>query len=86
MFTLRHLAHDRPEVKAALAKATRWVLTCRNADGGFGHYPGSPSDADAVYFQAATLVMAGYLKPTDPPPKDGHLLGWGHLMPPPAKK
>ena len=42
---------------------------------------GSPSDADAVYFQVGTLVMADYLKPVDPLPRDPELLGWGHLMP-----
>ena len=61
----------------------RWALRCRNADGGFGHYPGSPSDADAVYFQVGTLVLAGYLKPATPLPRNAHLLGWGHLLPPP---
>jgi len=54
---------------------------CRAADGGFGHYPGSPSDADACFFHVGTLVMAGWLKPADPLPKDSHLLGWGHLFP-----
>src|SRR5205085_7685801 len=28
-----------------------------------------------------TLVMAGFLKPTEPLPQDPHLLSWGHLMP-----
>ena len=50
-------------------------------DGGFGHFPGSTSDADANYFQVGTLVMAGFLKPAEPLPKDPHLLSWGHLMP-----
>lgn len=81
VFTLRHLGADRPDVKAALQRATRWVLTCRNSDGGFGHFPDSLSDADAVYFHLGALVMAGWLKPVDPPPPDPHLLGWGHLMP-----
>ena len=58
-------------------------LSCRNADGGFGHCPGSPSDADATYFQVGVLVMAGFLKPVDPPPKDPQLLSWGHLFPRP---
>ena len=69
--------------KAAVEKAAAWALTCRNKDGGFGHYPGSPSDMDAVYFQTGTLIMAGFLKPADPLPKDPHLLGWGHLFPQP---
>lgn len=85
VFTLRHLGADRPEVKKALEKATRWVLSCRNADGGFGHFPGSPSDMDAVYFHVGALVMAGWLRPVEPLPSDPHLLGWGHLMPIPAR-
>jgi hypothetical protein len=28
-------------------------------------------------------VMAGVLRPVDPPPGDPHLLGWGHLLPAP---
>lgn len=80
-FTIRHLGQDRPEARQALARAAQWALTCRNPDGGFGHYPSSTSDADAIYFQVGTLVMAGYLKSADPFPKDPHLLGWGHLMP-----
>jgi len=85
VFTLRHLGGDRDDVKAAIRKAAEWALTCRNSDGGFGHYPGSPSDMDAVYFQLGTLVMAGWLKPTDPLPVDPHLLCWGHLMPVPKR-
>src|SRR6185436_19047628 len=77
VFTLRHLAADHADVKAAMSKANRWILSCRNADGGFGHFPGSPSDMDAVYFHVGTLVMAGRLQPTDKLPKDAHLLGWG---------
>jgi geranylgeranyl transferase type-2 subunit beta len=83
VFTLRHLGGKRPEVEKAIRKAAAWALSCRNADGGFSHYPGGTSDADAVYFHVGTLVMAGWLRPADPPPPDGHLLGWGHLMPPP---
>lgn len=83
VFTLRHLAPEDAQVKEALAKATRWILSCRNADGGFGHFPGSPSDMDAVYFHAGALVMTGWLRPVDPLPPDPHLLSWGHLMPAP---
>jgi geranylgeranyl transferase type-2 subunit beta len=83
VFVLNQLGHDRPECRRAIARAARWAASCRNADGGFGHYPGSPSDADAVYFQVGTLVIAGVLRPVQPPPSDPHLLGWGHLMPPP---
>jgi geranylgeranyl transferase type-2 subunit beta len=80
---IKQLGRDRPECRRALAKAARWVLRCRNADGGFGHYPGSASDADAVYFHVGTLVLAGFLAPVSPLPRDAGLLGWGHLMPPP---
>jgi geranylgeranyl transferase type-2 subunit beta len=81
VFTLKHLGGDSAECRKAIARAAEWALSCRNADGGFGHFPGSPSDADAVYFQVGTLVMAGFLKPADPLPPEPELLGWGHLMP-----
>ncbi len=80
VFTLVHEGQGRADCRVAIQRAARWALSCRNADVGFGHFPGSTSDADAVYFQVGTLVMAGYLKPADPPPKDPHLLSWGHLM------
>jgi hypothetical protein len=85
-FVLRQLGQGRPECRRALARAAAWALRCRNPDGGFGHFPGSPSDADAVYFQAGTLVLAGVLEPADPSPPDPHLLGWGHLLPPPRAR
>jgi geranylgeranyl transferase type-2 subunit beta len=81
VFTLVHEGGDREDCRAAIQRAARWALSCRNADGGFGHFPGSTSDADAIYFQVGTLVMAGFLKPADPLPADPHLLSWGHLMP-----
>jgi prenyltransferase beta subunit len=81
VFTLKHLGDDLPQCRMAISKAAEWALRCRNDDGGFGHFPGSPSDADAIYFQVGTLVIAGYLKPVDPLPRDPELLGWGHLMP-----
>jgi hypothetical protein len=81
VFTLRHEGGGKPEFQAAIDKAVEWALQCRNSDGGFGHFPGSPSDADAIYFQVGTLLMGGFLKPVDPLPKDPHLLSWGHLMP-----
>lgn len=81
VFTLRHEGKNSPECRAAIARAAQWALSCQNPDGGFGHFPGSTSDADAVYFQVGTLVMAGLLKPADPLPRDPHLLSWGHLMP-----
>jgi hypothetical protein len=82
-FILRQLGGGREDCKQALARAARWVLTCRNPDGGFGHYPGSPSDADAVYFHIGALVLAGELQSVPIPPADARLLGWGHLMPVP---
>ena len=81
VFTLHQLGHGRADCAEAIQKAERWALSCRNPNGGFGHFPGSPSDADAIYFHAGLLVMSGFLEPGSPPPKDAHLLGWGHLMP-----
>jgi geranylgeranyl transferase type-2 subunit beta len=81
VFTLVHEGRGRADCRAAIRRAADWALSCRNADGGFGHFPGSTSDADAVYFQTGILVMAGFLQPCDPLPKDPHLLSWGHLMP-----
>ena len=72
-----------PDVEKALVRAAKWALSCRNPDGGFGHFPGSPSDADAVYFQVGTLVMAGFLPPARPVPSEPQLLSWGHLFPRP---
>ena len=51
VFTLRQLGHDRADCRSAIGRAARWALSCRNADCGFGHFPGSTSDADANYFQ-----------------------------------
>jgi prenyltransferase beta subunit len=85
VLTLHQLGDDLPRCRRAIEKAVQWVLTCRNPDGGFGHFPGSPSDADANYFQTGVLVMGGFLKPADPLPKDPHLLSWGHLMPRPSR-
>lgn len=84
VFVLRQEGHGRKDCRAAIGRAVDWVLSCRNPDGGFGHYPGSTSDADAVYFHVGVLVMAGFLPPADPLPQDPHLLSWGHLMPPPG--
>jgi hypothetical protein len=81
VFTLVQLGKGTPECQKAIARAGQWSLRCRNADGGFGHYPGSPSDADAVYFHVGTLVMAGYLQPAGNLPAEAKLWGWGHLFP-----
>jgi geranylgeranyl transferase type-2 subunit beta len=83
VFVLHQLGKDRADCRKSVERAAAWALGCRNADGGFGHFPGSPSDADAVYFQVGVLVMAGVLKPAEPPPADPQLLGWGHLLPVP---
>jgi Prenyltransferase and squalene oxidase repeat len=83
IFCLAQLGKNSAAVKKAMHKAALWALSCRNADGGFGHFPGSPSDADAVYFQVGTLFMAGFLRPAEPSPPDPQLLSWGHLFPPP---
>jgi WD40 repeat protein len=81
VFTLVHEGQGRADCSKAIERAAAWALSCRNPDGGFGHFPGSTSDADAVYFQVGTLIMAGLLRPSDPLPPDPHLLSWGHLMP-----
>lgn len=83
VFTLHQEGGDREDCRQAIARAVDWVLTCRNDDGGFGHYPGSPSDADANYFHIGVLVMGGFLQPIDPLPKNPELISWGHLMPAP---
>jgi geranylgeranyl transferase type-2 subunit beta len=81
VFALKQLGVGRADCRAAIERAGKWALSCRNSDGGFGHFPGSTSDADAVYFHVGTLVMAGFVKPAQPLPADPHLLSWGHLMP-----
>jgi geranylgeranyl transferase type-2 subunit beta len=82
-FVISQLGGKGDKSRMALLRASRWALKCRNDDGGFGHFPGSPSDADANFFQIGTLVMAGWLKPAKVPAKEARLLGWGHLFPPP---
>jgi prenyltransferase beta subunit len=83
VFTLHQEGGEREECRQAIARAVEWVLSCRNPDGGFGHFPGSTSDADANYFHVGVLVMGGYLQPANPLPKHPELLSWGHLMPTP---
>jgi geranylgeranyl transferase type-2 subunit beta len=83
VFVIAQLGKGSPESVRAIRRAAEWALTCRNADGGFGHFPGSTSDADAVYFHIGTLVMAGVLEPAAPLAEDARLLGWGHLFPRP---
>jgi geranylgeranyl transferase type-2 subunit beta len=81
IFIVRQLGGESPEARKAMTKAEKWCLACRNEDGGFGHFPGSTSDADANYFHTATLVLTGYLRPSEALPNDPQLLGWGHLFP-----
>jgi geranylgeranyl transferase type-2 subunit beta len=81
VFMLKHLGKGRGDCKKAIEKAADWAMSCRNADGSFGHFPGSTSDWDAVFFHVGVLTMAEKLKPADKLPKDAHLLGWGHLFP-----
>ncbi|MEX2214803.1 MAG: prenyltransferase/squalene oxidase repeat-containing protein [Phycisphaeraceae bacterium] len=81
VFTLKHEGASDPRSEEAIRRAAIWALSCRNEDGGFGHFPGSTSDADAIYFHVGTLVMAGFLDPADRLPPNPHLLSWGHMMP-----
>jgi hypothetical protein len=60
-------------------------MTCRNPDGGFGHYPKWHSDMDAVYFQFGTLIQAGRIPGAKADIPDGHTLSWGHAMQPGRK-
>jgi geranylgeranyl transferase type-2 subunit beta len=82
VFILRQLGGDGEAVSAALNKAADWTLSCRNSDGGFGHFPGRPSDMDAVYFQFAGLIQAGRVPSARRDLPDAHTLGWGHAMQP----
>ena len=80
LFILRQLGNPKDErAQQAYKKAVQYVLTCRNEDGGFGHYPEWTSDVDAVFFQAGTLAQAGFLE-MNPKLKDEEMLGWGHAM------
>jgi osmoprotectant transport system ATP-binding protein len=82
VFILRQLGGDDPRARAAIGRGAGWALRCRNADGGFGHFPGRPSDMDAVYFQLGTLIMAGRVQGARRDLPDAHTLGWGHAMQP----
>jgi hypothetical protein len=82
IFILRQLGGDDPKVKAAIARGADWALGCRNRDGGFGHFPGRPSDMDAVYFQFGTLIQVGFVPGVRRDLPDAHTLGWGHAMEP----
>jgi hypothetical protein len=82
VFILRQLGGNSPPVRQAIAKAADWALTCRNPDGGFGHYPHWHSDMDAVYFQLGTLIQAGRIPEARRDLPDAHTLSWGHAMEP----
>jgi len=69
-------------VRQAIEKAAEWALTCRNPDGGFGHFPKWHSDMDAVYFQFGTLIQAGRISTAKRNLADAHTLSWGHAMQP----
>jgi geranylgeranyl transferase type-2 subunit beta len=82
LFILRQLGRDAPDVRAAIEKGGRWALSCRNPDGGFGHYPGKHSDMDAVYFNFGAMIQAGMVPEAKRDLPDAHTLGWGHAMQP----
>lgn len=84
-FVLRQLGGGSAECKAALARAAEWAMTCRNADGGFGHYPGWHSDMDAVYFQFGVLIQAELIPGVRDDLPDAHTLSWGHALRPGRK-
>jgi prenyltransferase beta subunit len=74
------------EYGQALEKAGLYAASCGNADGGFGHFPGRPSDMDATYFHAGTLVMADILPRRVIPRNLARVLGWGHVFPDPEAR
>jgi hypothetical protein len=85
VYVLRQLDPKNADCRAGIARAADWVMTCRNADGGFGHYPQWHSDMDAVYFQFATLIQAELIPGARYDLADGHTLSWGHAMSPDKK-
>jgi len=82
VYILRQLGGGDSRCQGAIARAAEWVMECRNRDGGFGHYPGTHSDLDAVYFQFGTLVQAELIPGLNSIPEDAHTLSWGHAMAP----
>jgi len=82
VFILRQLGGNAKPVRRAMDQAAQWVLRCRNADGGFGHFPGRPSDMDAVYFQFGTLIQTDSVPGARSDLPDAHVLSWGHAMRP----
>ncbi|HYK91591.1 MAG TPA: prenyltransferase/squalene oxidase repeat-containing protein [Acidobacteriota bacterium] len=82
VFILRQLGGDSDRVRASISRAADWAMRCRNADGGFGHFPTWHSDMDAVYFQFGTLIQAGRVPAAVGSRSDGNTLSWGHAMDP----
>ncbi len=82
VFILRQLGGESEQAQKAIQKAADWALSCRNSDGGFGHYQGWHSDMDAVYFQFGTLLQAGRLRLAKRDLPDAQILSWGHAMRP----
>jgi geranylgeranyl transferase type-2 subunit beta len=82
VFILRQLGGHSEAVQKAIAEAADWALSCRNPDGGFGHYPQWHSDMDAVYFQFGTLVQAERVPGARLNLPDAHTLSWGHAIAP----
>ncbi|MCY3020947.1 MAG: terpene cyclase/mutase family protein [Planctomycetota bacterium] len=80
LFVLRQLGGDSAECRRAIARAAEWAMSCRNPDGGFGHFPGWHSDMDAVYFQFGTLIQAELIPGVRRDLPDAHTLSWGHAM------
>jgi len=83
LFILKQLGDQNdPRIKNACQKAIDWILSCRNPDGGFTHFPEEKdSDMDAVYFHVGGLVEAGYLE-MKKNLQNEEILGWGHAMNP----
>jgi len=82
VFILRQLGGNSAPVRKAMEKAADWALSCRNPDGGFGHYPAWHSDMDAVYFQFGTLIQCGRVSAAKRDLPDAQTLSWGHAMQP----
>ncbi len=82
VFILRQLGGESEPVRKAMERAADWALSCRNQDGGFGHYPTWHSDMDAVYFQFGTLIQCARITPSKRDSPDAHTLSWGHAMKP----
>lgn len=83
LFILKQLGDQKdPDIITAYSKANDWILSCRQQDGGFTHFPDDTnSDMDAVYFQVGGLVESGYFK-TIKNIENEEILGWGHAMDP----